>query len=100
MTLQIPPSETSADAMLCLIATIKNQSERQTPDGTKLYAIAETLNPFGDKEAFFIKLNDGITFADLAVGQRYLIPVLHYVGDNRRLFLRTNPAHPPQRLDG
>lgn len=87
-----------ADATLMVRGTLKNMVEKQTPDGIKHYAILETRNPFGDREAFFIKLNDGVTPVDLQVGEAYAIPVLHFVGDNRRLFLRTHPELKPERL--
>jgi len=88
-----------ADAFLGLQGTIKNIIEKDTPDGPKTYLIAETLNYFGEREAFFVKIGEGVQAGDFEVGQKYFIPVLTFVGDNRRLFLRTNPAHPPQRLD-
>jgi hypothetical protein len=89
-----------ADAFLAVQGTAKNIIEKQTADGPKTYVILETLNNFGEREAFFVKVGEGVNVSDFEVGQKYFIPVLTFVGDNRRLFLRTNPEHPPQRLDG
>ena len=96
----MPMPHIEADAVLGFTASIKNLSSREYEGKTNNYLVAERRDPFGNKEAVFIKLDQTLSPSDFAKGERWHIPVLWFVGNGGRIFWRTTPEHPPTRIDG
>lgn len=90
----------TADATLAAAGIIKNHYTKETPEGPKRYIIMETQNPFGEREALFIKLTGNYELNDFPIGERFIIPVLTFVSREGRLFLRANPERAAQKLTG